>query len=282
MPSVTLPSSGRVVSYREFGDLEHGFPLFFNHGGGNSSVYRPCWEKSDEVTKAAGARVISVDRPGIGESTFYQRDGYASWASVISELADVLGIGDSFGALGFSSGGPNALATAAGLPRRVKAVGLFSSDCPYFTIGDDALSSMKYPTREQPRPTFDYELKRAAGITKMLRESYSGMKNVERRAVALQDLDHATTQGLNGCAMDQMLETREWNFDLATIKQPVLMWHGTKDEDIPVAASRRLASMLPNVQATFMEGESHSLIRRQWQGILEAVIAAARAAPSKL
>ena len=50
--------------------------------------------------------------------------------------------------------------------------------------------------------------------------------------------------------------------------------------------SSGVAEAIPGCTPTFIEGESHSLLRRHWQSILERVVAAAAAAskhsPGKL
>jgi len=66
---------------------------------------------------------------------------------------------------------------------------------------------------------------------------------------------------------------------------PTLLWHGVADDDVPIAAGRWVADAIPGCSPTFIEGESHSLIRRHWQSILESVVAAAtasKAGPGKL
>ena len=56
---------GRILSYAEYGD-PCGKPIFFFHGTPGSRYFRP----PDEITARLGVRLICVDRPGYGESTF--------------------------------------------------------------------------------------------------------------------------------------------------------------------------------------------------------------------
>ena len=56
--------------------------------------------------------------------------------------------------------------------------------------------------------------------------------------------------------------------------------HGDEDHDVPVAAGRWLAERIGKSSgapctAEFVEGESHTLIRRNWLRILESVVGTA-------
>lgn len=62
-----------------------------------------------------GARLISVDRPGCGLSTFANR-GLTDWPEDVVNLADQLGV-RRFSVLGASGGGPFALACARFIPK---------------------------------------------------------------------------------------------------------------------------------------------------------------------
>ena len=140
--SVALPG-GRVLAYREYGDPS-GLPVVFYHGGLNSRAFMPVWDKTQQVTEEAGCRIIAIDRPGYGGSTFHDGRTYMDNGSDLKALiAGVDGLGDGgqpIAVLGYSSGGPNALAaahalaldaTAAGSASPVAAVGMVSPDGPY-------------------------------------------------------------------------------------------------------------------------------------------------------
>jgi pimeloyl-ACP methyl ester carboxylesterase len=58
-----------------------------------------------------GLRLIGIDRPGMGLSQYQPRLRVRDWPRYVAEFADRLGI-DSFAVVGFSGGGPFALACA--------------------------------------------------------------------------------------------------------------------------------------------------------------------------
>src|SRR5436305_1966425 len=93
---------GRTLGYAEFGDLS-GKPLFFFHGGGDSRLQR---HHDDSIAASLSIRLITVDRPGVGLSSFKRGRTLADWADDIAQLADSLKF-DRFSLLGYSMGGPH-------------------------------------------------------------------------------------------------------------------------------------------------------------------------------
>jgi pimeloyl-ACP methyl ester carboxylesterase len=83
-------------------------------------VARPCGDS------AAGACLVTGDRPGYGRSDPILGRPIAGWAQDVQELTDALGI-DRFGVVGWSGGAPYADAVAAAMPDRLTGVCLASS-----------------------------------------------------------------------------------------------------------------------------------------------------------
>ena len=104
------------------------------------------------------------------------------------------------------------------------------------------------------------------------------MKNPERRALALADLDEAVKQGSQcGSAQDSMLEGAvDWGFELSSIDRVrTFLWHGEEDSDVPCEIGRYVAKQLGDCcRATFLPGENHTLLRRHWRPILEQLVSA--------
>ena len=109
-----LLRDGRHLAWREYGVAE-GFAVIFSHGNLNSRLFEAAWDKTDAITKEAGVRLIAVDRPGYGESSFLEKRAYSSWADDLSQLCQELQLGP-VALLGYSSGGPNSMAAAARMP----------------------------------------------------------------------------------------------------------------------------------------------------------------------
>jgi pimeloyl-ACP methyl ester carboxylesterase len=126
MTDIKLPD-GRFLAFSEYGN-PNGKPVFFFHRMPGSRFFRP----ADVSTTRLGVRLICVDRPGYGESTFQPGRRILNWPQDIAHLANSLGI-QQFYLAGHSGGGPYALACAFALPKRVIAVTVLSGAGPIDT-----------------------------------------------------------------------------------------------------------------------------------------------------
>src|SRR5436190_19995009 len=90
-------SSGDVLGYAEYG-VGSGKPIFYFHGWPGSRLEAAFVH---DAAIAAGVRLISVDRPGIGLSTFREGRKFLDWPATLSELVQHLGI-QEFSVLGVS------------------------------------------------------------------------------------------------------------------------------------------------------------------------------------
>jgi pimeloyl-ACP methyl ester carboxylesterase len=138
MTTITL-SDGRILACAEYG-VPRGKPVFFFHGTPGSGFFSPL----DEITKKTGVRLICVDRPGYGLSTFQPGRRILDWPDDISQLADFLGM-HKFAVAGHSGGGPYTLACAYALPDRVTAAAILSG--PGLIEAPDATRGMSATNR---------------------------------------------------------------------------------------------------------------------------------------
>ena len=111
-------ADGRTLAYSEWGDLT-GRPVVLLHGSPGSRLMCP----DEDATKAAGVRLITIDRPGYGRSDPRPGRTVLDWVDDYVELADQLGL-PPCPVVGWSGGGPYALACADRLADRVSAIGL--------------------------------------------------------------------------------------------------------------------------------------------------------------
>jgi pimeloyl-ACP methyl ester carboxylesterase len=97
----------------------HGLPVLYVAGYG---YCRQARHPDDALAAGAGVRLLAIDPPGLGGSDPLPGYTLRSWARDGIELAGHLGLG-RFAVLGWSWGGPYALALAHEYPDRVTSIG---------------------------------------------------------------------------------------------------------------------------------------------------------------
>jgi pimeloyl-ACP methyl ester carboxylesterase len=111
------PQTGRVIAFSEVGDPE-GFAVFCCVGMGLTRYLTAFY---DELARTLRLRLITPDRPGIGESEACT-DGSGTplnWADDVTIICDQLGI-TKFSLLAHSAGAVYALAAALRLPQQIR------------------------------------------------------------------------------------------------------------------------------------------------------------------
>ena len=277
-------SDGRTLAYAEYGD-PLGTPVFLFHGAPGSRLFYP----PDEITKRLGVRLITVDRPGYGGSTFQPNRRILDWPKDVAALADSLGLA-RFAIAGHSGGGPHTLACAYVLPDRVTVAAVLSGagpvDAPGATDGMILLNKFGFIFgRYFPWPlsrafTWFFFHEQAANPAAIV-DNDKGKRakaddeifNIpEVREVCIQSDVEAYRQGLPGFSRDVYLITRLWGIPLEDIKVPVYLWHGTADDVTSIRMGHYMAGKIPNCKATFCEGEGHMLLIPHWEEILTALL----------
>lgn len=260
---------GRLTGYAEYGD-PGGWPLFYFHGMPGSRLEGQ-W--LDSAAKAAGARVIALDRPGYGLSDDQANRRIADYPADVSHCADSLGI-ERFAVAGVSGGGPYAVACAAKLPQRVRAAAIISGvgpmDVPGLTEGFGKQNKLLFSlARKSPwlvRPilgSMSLMARRAPGLLK--RQLMAALPPPDREVLSdpatfkiLQaDAREAFRHGSSGAAKEAWLYTRPWAIDLGSIAVPVVVWQGEQDLNVPPAMGRYLASAIPGAQGVFVAEAGH-------------------------
>lgn len=122
--TLTLPD-GRSLGFADFGHPT-GVPLFYFHGTMSSRLEA---RLLDLAARDVGVRLIAVDRPGMGLSTWHEARSLRSWADDVSHLANHLRL-ERFGVAGWSGGGAYAAAVASVLGDRVTRLTLIAPQAP--------------------------------------------------------------------------------------------------------------------------------------------------------
>lgn len=108
-------SDGRRLGWAAYGDPD-GDPVLWFHGTPGGRYQVPVGV--NPTGRSTGLRVITLERPGTGNSTNYAYRSLKQFARDVNAAADQLGL-DKFAVAGLSGGGPYTLAVAHELPDRV-------------------------------------------------------------------------------------------------------------------------------------------------------------------
>lgn len=262
---------GRRLSFAEYGS-RRGPAIVWMHGTPGARRQIPVDARA--YADVVGARIIGVDRPGIGSSTPHLYDNVLDWTADLALLLDALAI-DSARVIGLSGGGPYALAAGAALPERVPGVGVLGGVAP--TRGPDAaeggiirLAVHAAPLLAATRVSLGVALTGAIRTVKPLAgpalDLYAavqppGDKNLlsrpEFKAMFLDDLLNGSRFQTSAPLADLLLFTREWGFRLEEVKVPVRWWHGDDDHIVPFRHGQHCVDRLPDATMTTIDGESH-------------------------
>jgi pimeloyl-ACP methyl ester carboxylesterase len=281
-------ADGRLLGFDDFGD-PMGQPVLFFHGFGSSRVVR---HPDDDIARQLGARVIAVDRPGIGLSTRQPGRRITDFPRDIAELLDVLGI-DRCATLAWSGGGPYALACAWQMPDRISVVGVISAPAPL----SGAPGSTGYTWRRHRAMSrtadhapwvialamWGWSRQQKSDPHKQLDEAISNMIEADRqilgdpalRAVMIANALEMYRQGNGGIYDEAICLARPYGFPLDGVQTPVRIWHGAKDRIVPVGMGKYLERTLPNAVATFFRHEGHHFVYGRWREILGVIVAEA-------
>ena len=227
--------NGNALSYTEFGD-KSGYPILIQHGLIASITDYDLFERLVDL----GARLISIARPGYGESSPYVMKNIGEWADIVSALIDKLELAH-FDILGMSSGAPYSYAIGYKFPGKVRNIFIFS--------GIPALYD------EQVVSFWPWEVKKNAGLAEMEKLAYElFFSNCSPEDLARADIKDSMMNDCFGLAQDFRLRGMDWGFKLSEVKENVIMRHSRSDNFV---TAEMTAKLLPHCQFEARENEAH-------------------------
>jgi pimeloyl-ACP methyl ester carboxylesterase len=256
LPTPLILPDGRQLDLFVVGP-DDGMPLLFHHGTPSSGL--PAAGFVDAVT-ARGLRYVAWSRPGYGDST---RQPGRSIADVARDAAAVL---ESMGAeraytLGWSGGGPHAMATAALLPERIVGAATIGGVAPYPAEGIDWFEGMGPENVEEfgaslegPEALIAFKERAWPIWSKVtggeVAEAFGGLiDDVDRGSLTgafADEVAASTRDGLRtgywGWFDDDMAFNRAWGFELESMRVPMHIWQGGHDRMVPYAHGSWLAA----------------------------------------
>lgn len=266
---------------------DRGAVLFF-HGGAPSAAVR--YPQIVDPAARRGLRTITYSRPGYAGSTTQHGRSVADAAQDVEAILDALGA-DRFLTLGWSGGGPHALACAALLSDRCLAAATMGGVAPYGAAGLDWFAGMGQENVDE----FGAAVKGEVALSEFLQPAAMGLKDVTGPEFAaalgrlVSDIDksalfgdfadvlaqsfrRSVSSGIAGWRDDDLAFMKHWGFELKSVRVPVAVWHGTQDLMVPYDHGRWLAANVAGAQARLVDGEGHMSLWSHADRILEDLV----------
>ena len=242
-------------------------PIIFMHGFPGSRLDWPIFDPEDSA-KRLNARIIAVDRPGMGLSDFQRDRKILDWPDDLTELADRLQL-DQFAVLALSGGGPYGEACAFKIPDRLASTaivcGMGPGEAPGAKEGGSwtlpakpslirwlILIMMNQGLRKRPEKIEPQFLDMVSEPDRELLET-----KPELLKMSMGSWQEAFSQGIGGVQHEAGLYKRPWGFNLQDISVDVHLWHGENDNNVPSSVGHYVANAIPNCQANFKADEGH-------------------------
>ncbi len=278
---------GRLLDV-ELSGPEDGQPLIFHTGTPNSgSLFEPMIAMGSE----RGIRHVSYARPGYGSSQRQAGRSVADCVADVLAIASELGI-ERFMTIGWSGGGPHALACAALLEDRTLAAATLAGAAPFEAEGLDFLAGMGEDNLEEfaaaeggEGPLLQYlepacEGLLEAGPAELAAELGDVLSEVDLAALSgdfaeylSRAMSGAVANGPWGWLDDDLAFLRPWGFDLAAIDVPVTVWQGGEDRFVPFAHGEWLARHVSGARPRLLAEEGHlSIVIASYGAVLDDLL----------
>lgn len=258
---------------------------FFFHGLAGSRLDARLLHK---IAITNHCRLISIDRPGMGLSSFDKKRTILSWADDVEALADHFNL-SKFAIIGHSGGAPFVAACLYKIPERLTGAAIVSGMGPFelpaatasLTRGQRFLNRairklpwiatccMKLTSWMFKNPSM---LKQ--GLKKMAQVDSHILQSEVNIDVLGATLMETFRQGVAGAAQEMQLTLKPWGFNLGDIKAtcPITVWHGGLDKQAPAIHAELYAQLIPNAKLTFFKQEGHlSLLVNKGEDILQSI-----------
>lgn len=287
--AVVTTEDGRALEVASVGDPA-GPTIFFHHGTPGAASLLKSFSSSAEQH---GVFMVSMSRAGYGSS------GRRAGRVVASVVDDVRAALDHFGrdrylTIGWSGGGPHALACAAlDAPRCVAAwslAGVAPANVDFdWTEGMGPENIEEFELARQGGPEYEAHIKSISEAFADANEAniiaYFGglLSDVDvaaladdtSRSVLAEACRDSGRTGYFGFIDDDQAFMSDWGFDLRDISTPTNIWFGDHDLMVPPTHGAYLSAHVPGAVAVHRPDEGHvSLVSNHQDELFTACLAA--------
>jgi pimeloyl-ACP methyl ester carboxylesterase len=268
-----------------------GLPWLWIPGTPSAAVPFP---RLEALAERLNLRMVTWSRPGYGGSP--PRPVPAKGRRIADDVTDIEAVLDAVGvdrflAVGWSGGGPRALACAALLPGRCAAVATLAGVAPFDAPGLDWSAGMA------PGNVADFEVasghpedyaafqeenflplldlgsgEMAQGMAGFLTPTDAAAFAGDVAQWLTESTHHAGAQGVVGMHDDGLAIVAPWGFDVESISVPTAVWAGGQDAMVPLAHGRWLAEHVPGAVPHLFDAEGHFTLLHRLDEVLAELV----------
>lgn len=269
--NITL-TDNRKLGYSEYG-IKEGYPIVYCHGS-QSSRLEMHYDLSFAVNN--NLRIISIDRPGHGDSDFNPNGTIQSFANDTNQLVEKLNITE-FSVLGMSAGAPFAMGIANYLSEKTKKLGIVSGFAPLDIESQKVLNKdvrillkmaksfpiflklmlkiQNWQIKRNPKSALKNFLKIMSAPDQEILKNEAIMDVIERM------FKEAFKNGSKGVAYEiSKILVQDWGFKINEITSPAFIWHGDKDNNVPQEWAMKTNDTIRNSKLKIFPNEGHLII----------------------
>ena len=213
-------------------------------------------------------------------------------AADLAAVLDALGAGE-FVTVGWSGGGPHALACAALLPGRCLAAASMAGAAPHHAegldwwhgmasenlaefqaaiAGPEALNGFLEPAARELASITGADV--AAGLGDLASAADKAAVTGEFADYLAASFRAAVAGGIAGWRDDDLAFVTDWGFTMADAGAgaPVAVWQGDQDMMVPWSHGQWLAAHIPGARAHLLPGEGHLTLVHAFSAILDDLL----------
>ena len=266
---VIVGVDGRQVGYLDRGAAD-ATPVLYLHGQPGSR--REQLLIPDDTLERLGVRMISVDRPGYGNTDPLQGDRVARSLDVFT-VCDALGVG-TFPLIAVSAGGSYAVALAAN-SGRVERLVLSSAQMPYDDLASieglqpgqlDLLPLVAMGRVDLVVEVFDLVREAlladpdgfmAPLMTTLSPSERAWADDPRIREMLAADMAEGVRRSGDGFLDDMLSWPEPFEVNVADVQCPVRAVHGTADDWEPLPNLQRILAQIADTELVLLEGLNH-------------------------
>jgi len=280
---------GRNIGYEIYGNPNGVNVILFIPGVPGSRFFCP---PITEKLNSLNLKLVVLERPGYGISSPKPGMKLLDWPDDVAEVADLLGV-KTFGLIGYSAGGPFALACLKKIPERISSAAIISSIVPrvpgisfsatmpsLFKFAWWAAANAKWILKQAIMSSSKNYLQNPV---KQGREDWSHYRKVDsdtycnnpsiEKLFLTSALEICTRQQSQTEIYDWKLFADNWGFELKEIQHSkVCVYHGKDDAGTTIQMGEFIHQSIANSKAKFVEGKGHLLLFDIWEEIVESLV----------